>query len=332
MTVVFSNTSDKIWNEIKKSITEAGFYIIDVKKLDKMQGSFKAVTTTVAVKQDLVINCVKYAKEKEEEEEESEEDKNLWDVVKAKITEAPLPSYSRVQDEYIVTDGEKRKVSTLVDEVTSYYTEHYEKTLPMNRERFLKEIERRYPVVDGMAFTNAQLQDFILDIQEHNIAGSLFGDVMVIDSEIAAVAYVTSRLRSGPLTYQDLQADYKAKYQGRRGEKAIELKTILAFYFGHEKDGTYRMLRPEEIKDKNALRKKELLRTWQVYCEDVDRGKEEVMKDIRREAVLEGFKVCTEAKDYKRIVKMGDLLDASILENDKEIRLFYDNARNKEIE
>jgi hypothetical protein len=59
MTVVFSNTQAAVWNSLQTALQEAGFVVANVSALDKMQGSFKSVTTTVAVKQDLVISAYK---------------------------------------------------------------------------------------------------------------------------------------------------------------------------------------------------------------------------------------------------------------------------------
>lgn len=59
MTVEFSNTQAVVWNAIQTSLQEAGFVVANVSALDKKQGSFKAVNTTTAVKQDLVISVYK---------------------------------------------------------------------------------------------------------------------------------------------------------------------------------------------------------------------------------------------------------------------------------
>jgi DNA modification methylase/REP element-mobilizing transposase RayT len=59
MTVEFSNTKASVWNSIQTALAEAGFIIANVSALDKQQGSFKAVTTPTAVKQDLVISAYK---------------------------------------------------------------------------------------------------------------------------------------------------------------------------------------------------------------------------------------------------------------------------------
>ena len=59
VTIEFSNTRASVWNAIQTSLQEAGFVVANVSALDKKQGSFKAVTTTTAVKQDLVISAYK---------------------------------------------------------------------------------------------------------------------------------------------------------------------------------------------------------------------------------------------------------------------------------
>ena len=57
LTMEFSNTSASVWNSIQNALQGVGFIIANVAALDKKQGSFKAVTTTTAVKQDLIISC-----------------------------------------------------------------------------------------------------------------------------------------------------------------------------------------------------------------------------------------------------------------------------------
>ena len=59
ITVEFSNTKASVWNSIQTALSDAGFIVANVSALDKKQGSFKAVTTPTAVKQDLVISAYK---------------------------------------------------------------------------------------------------------------------------------------------------------------------------------------------------------------------------------------------------------------------------------
>src|SRR5690625_317928 len=67
MTIQFSNSKSAIWNAIQESLQKSGFIIANVSALDKKQGSFKAVTTTTAVKQDLIISAYKPKKENVDE-------------------------------------------------------------------------------------------------------------------------------------------------------------------------------------------------------------------------------------------------------------------------
>jgi adenylate kinase family enzyme len=81
MTVEFSNTSAAVWNGIQTAIQQAGFVIANVSSLDKQQGSFKAVTTSTAVKQDLVISCYKPSKEFVERFTSGNIETSIWDFI-----------------------------------------------------------------------------------------------------------------------------------------------------------------------------------------------------------------------------------------------------------
>ncbi len=59
MTVVFSNSRAAVWNAIQVALQQAGFVVAEVSALDKKQGSYRQVTSTTAVKQDLVISVYK---------------------------------------------------------------------------------------------------------------------------------------------------------------------------------------------------------------------------------------------------------------------------------
>jgi len=57
MTVVFSNSKAAVWNAIQVALQQAGFVVAQVTALDKVQGSYRQVTSTTAVKQDLVCEA-----------------------------------------------------------------------------------------------------------------------------------------------------------------------------------------------------------------------------------------------------------------------------------
>jgi predicted RNA methylase len=59
MTVVFSNSKASVWNAIQVALQQAGFVVAEVTALDKLQGSYRQVTSATAVKQDLIISAYK---------------------------------------------------------------------------------------------------------------------------------------------------------------------------------------------------------------------------------------------------------------------------------
>ncbi|MGH2168244.1 hypothetical protein ACQ1Z1_14295, partial [Enterococcus faecalis] len=70
---------------------KAGFIIANVSALDKKQGSFKAVTTTIAVKQDLVISAYKPTNENLDRilsRRNSVE--SAWEFVSLHLTKLPI--------------------------------------------------------------------------------------------------------------------------------------------------------------------------------------------------------------------------------------------------
>jgi hypothetical protein len=91
MTVEFSNTKASVWNSIQVALTEAGFIVANVSALDKKQGSFKAVTTPTAVKQDLVISAYKPNGGFEERfQKEAQTEEGVWDFVRTHLKYLPV--------------------------------------------------------------------------------------------------------------------------------------------------------------------------------------------------------------------------------------------------
>jgi len=91
MTVEFSNTKASVWNSIQAALTEAGFIVANVSALDKKQGSFKAVTTPTAVKQDLVISVYKPNGGFEKRFlNEATSEEGVWDFVRTHLKYLPV--------------------------------------------------------------------------------------------------------------------------------------------------------------------------------------------------------------------------------------------------
>jgi predicted RNA methylase len=59
ITVEFHNSKNSVWHSIQRSMQQAGFVVADVRTLDKQQMTMQQMTSTGAVKQDLVISAYK---------------------------------------------------------------------------------------------------------------------------------------------------------------------------------------------------------------------------------------------------------------------------------
>ncbi len=96
MTVEFHNSLNSVWNSIQEVMMRAGFVVADVRTLDKQQGTFKQVTTTTAVKQDLIITAYKPSEYFIEFFHKNKGSKNVvWEFIRQHLAQLPIFSESK---------------------------------------------------------------------------------------------------------------------------------------------------------------------------------------------------------------------------------------------
>jgi hypothetical protein len=78
---------------------------------------------------------------------------------------------------------------------------------------------------------------------------------------------------------------------------------------------------PNKAIDLEKLRIRALLREFAAYTEG--RGK---LKQFRTEAVKVGFKQAWADRDYQTIVRVAERLPESVLQEDPDLLMYYDNA------
>src|SRR5699024_59496 len=118
MTVEFSNTKASVWNSIQTAISEAGFIVANVSALDKRQGSFMAVTTPTAVKQDLVISAYKPNRSFEERfKREAQTEDGVWGFVRTHLKYLPVI----IQQGAVLQFVRERDPRILFDQMVAYY-------------------------------------------------------------------------------------------------------------------------------------------------------------------------------------------------------------------
>ncbi|MPM27660.1 hypothetical protein SDC9_74173 [bioreactor metagenome] len=322
MTVEFSNTSAAVWNGIQTGLQKAGFVIANVAALDKQQGSFKAVTTPTAVKQDLIISCYKPSVEFEINFKTYQGDKVVWDFVNEHLQHLPV----HIKKESNTTAIIERSPKILFDRLITFYLMRG-LPVPIDAKDFQEGLKQRFVERDGMYFIAEQAAEY----DEKKAKAPNFVQLsLIVANESDAIEWLKSRLREKPQKYQDIMPDFRIATQSlRKGDTLPELKDLLEQSFIQEPDGTWRTPNPNEAKDREAMRTKVLLKEFNAYTTAISAAKAKKLKEVRVEALRAGFKNCWEQKDFKTIVSLGDMIPQNILLEDEQLLMYYDIAKDR---
>lgn len=322
LTMEFSNTSAAVWNSIQNALQGVGFIVVNVAALDKKQGSFKAVNTTTAVKQDLVITCFKPSGDLTQKFDKSfDTSKNTMDFVDELLEHLPV----HLEKENCTTAVVERSPKILYDRLISYFVQHGY-MIPMDAQEFQKELCERYIERDGMFFTATQVAEY--DEKKKN-APEFISLGMFVSDEASGIQWLKNQLRDTPKTYQEIQPDWMQAINGlRKNDILPELKQILEENFIVMEDGKWRLPDIQDDVDKEALRTKSLLHEFKKYVEAASKPKAKI-KEARVEALRTGFKQCYIDKDFKTIVLVGDKIPQNLRNEDETLLQFYDIAVNK---
>lgn len=322
MSVEFSNTSAMVWTCIQNAIQNAGFVIANVSALDKKKESFKAVTTTTAVKQDLVITCYKPSTELLTKfNKSSDKSINAMDFIEELLCHVPV----HLQLDKTTNTIIERCPKILYDRLISYYVQH-NYAIPMDAHEFQKQLRERFIERDGMFFTASQAVEYEgkKEYTEGVIPMALF-----IGSEADGIEWLKRKL-SIPQTYQTIQPQWMMDMIApKKGDILPELALILEENFIKDSDGKWRNPDPEKAADLELLRGKKMMKEFNLYLEQAQKPKAKRMKDTRLEVLRYGFKECYKQKDYQAIITVGDHIQESLLQEDEVLLQYYDIASTR---
>ena len=319
MSVEFSNTSAMVWTCIQNAITNAGFIIVNVSALDKKKESFKAVTTTTAVKQDLVITCYKPTDELINKFEQStDKSVNSMDFIEELLYHLPV----HLEKNNSTTAVIERSPKILYDRLISYYVQHGY-AIPMDAQEFQKALRDRFIERDGMFFTAPQTVEY--EAKKEKTDG-VVPMALVISSEAEGIEWLKRELAE-PQTYQEILPNWmKDMVAPKKGDVLPELATILEENFIKDEDGKWRKPDAEKAADLEILRGKKMMKEFNLYLEQAMKPKAKRMKDTRLEVLRYGFKECYKQKNYQAIVTVGDHIQESLLQEDEVLLQYYDIA------
>ena len=322
LTMEFSNTSASVWNSIQNALQGVGFVVANVAALDKKQGSFKAVTTTTAVKQDLVITCYKPSDNLTDKFLQSGGTKeNVWDFIDEHLLHLPV----HIEKGNATTSVVERSPKILYDRLISYYVQKGY-AIPMDAQDFQIGLHKRYVERDGMFFTASQAAEY----EEKKIKAPGFVPMgIMVSDEANGIEWLKNELRKNPQTRQDIYTNWTKAIAGvRKGDVIPELDTLLEENFIQNEDGTWRLANVNDDVDLEKLRTKALLKEFKLYLE-VCRKPRGKLKDVRVEAVRAGFKQCYSDKNFADIILVGDRIPQNLLTEDEILLQYYDIASSK---
>ncbi|WML31712.1 DNA methyltransferase [Neobacillus sp. OS1-32] len=354
MTVEFSNSQASVWNAIQEAIQKAGFVIANVSALDKKQGSFKAVTTTTAVKQDLVISAYKPKHENViKMKNEANTKESAWTFVSQHLEQLPI-FIGQKREAVLIAERTPR---ILFDRMVAYHVQNG-LPVPISSAEFQNEVSNRFVLRDGMIFLDSQVAEYD---KKRILVKEFVQQSLFVADETSAIEWIRQQLFKKPQTRQDLHPNFMKEIQHiAKHELLPELNDLLYQNFlRYEGAGpvpdqvasylrkNYKDLRglenddaklkekalnrwyvpdPNKQADLEKLREKSLLREFEGYIEELSKSKKK-LKQFRTEAIRAGFKKAWGDKDYQKIVTVGDRLPGSVIQEDDKLLMYYDNAQ-----
>lgn len=317
MTVEFHNSKNSVWNAIQESLIRAGFIIADVRTLDKKQGSFKQVTSTSAVKQDLVISAYKPKESfKRRFLEKAGSEETAWEFVREHLDKLPIV----VQKDNMIEVVRERQAFLLFDRMVAYHIMNGI-AVPIDAGDFYKGLDDRFLKRDNMYFLHDQINEYDNARIVSELEPIQFS--MFVNDEKSAIAWLYHQLEE-PQTYSEIQPKFMKEAKAAKYEKMPELGELLQENFLQDNEGRWYIPDPNKAGDVIKLREKRLLKEFEEYL--VGKGK---LKVFRTEAVRVGFAKLWKDKDYENIVKVGNRLPETVIQEDDKLLMYYDIALSR---
>ncbi|MFJ1300289.1 DNA methyltransferase [Pseudomonadota bacterium AL_CKDN230030165-1A_HGKHYDSX7] len=351
MTVVFSNSKAAVWNAIQVALQQAGFVVAEVTALDKVQGSYRQVTSTTAVKQDLVISAYKPNGGLEDRFKKSGATvESAWDFVQTHLRNLSVTKAKNGELEFIVERDPRR----IFDRMVAWFVRH-DAPVPLSTDEFLSSLRSRFPERDGMVFLPEQVTEY--DKKRAQTAQAPQMELFVSD-ERSAIDWAADYLKARPSTYQDIHPEFIKQLGAgwKKHETRPELSALLEANFlrfegasevpsqihrylstnyhdlrGLEKNDPRLIAKaqdrwyvpdPNKAQDLEKKREKALLKEFEQYKTFTGRK----IKESRLEVLRAGFRDAWAKKDYATILRVADKLPEATLQEDEKLLTLSDLA------
>jgi hypothetical protein len=351
MTVVFSNSKAAVWNAIQVALQQAGFVVAEVTALDKVQGSYRQVTSTTAVKQDLVISAYKPSSALEQRlAQRGATPESAWDFVQSHLSQLSVVKVKDGELEFIVERDPRR----VYDRLIAWFVRH-DAPVPLSSDEFLSGVRSRFPERDGMLFLPEQLAAYERKRAQVTQAPQM---ELFVSDERSAIDWLADFLKARPSTYQEIHPEFITQLGAgwKKHEAKPELSALLENNFlqydgegdvpsqihaylsngwrefrgldkgdaslkAKAKDRWY-LPDPNKAQDLEKKRERALLKEFETYAAATGRK----LKEFRLEVLRAGFKTAWANRDYQTIIKVAHKIPEEALQEDEKLLLWYDQA------
>lgn len=317
MTVEFHNSKNSVWNAIQEGLQRAGFIIADVRTLDKKQGSFKQVTTSSAVKQDLVISAYKPKNSlKSILMIDAGTEETAWDFVRQHLANIPVVVEKNNRIEVVA----ERQAYLLFDRMVAYHIMQGI-PVPLDATDFYRGLDEKFLKRDNMYFLPEQVNEYDAARIKSDVENVQFD--LFVTNEKSAISWLYQQLDEkvcGPQTYAELQPKFMQEVKTvDKYEQMPELAVLLEENFLQDENGRWYIPDVTKEGDLLKLREKNLWKEFEGYMNS--RGK---LKLFRSEAIRVGFSRLWKEKNYKAIVDIAERLPEKIVQEDPNLLMYYD--------
>lgn len=313
MTVEFHNSKNSVWNAIQQSLQRAGFVVADVRTLDKKQSSFKQITSSSAVKQDLVISAYKPDEQfySDFQQKAGSED-TAWAFVNQHLNNLPIAVVNNGKIEIIA----ERQAFLLFDRMVAFHIMHGI-SVPIDAADFYRGLDDKYLKRDGMYFLASQVNEYDTSRIVNEVEPIQFS--LMVSNEKTAISWLYQQLDT-PQTYAEIQPKFMQEIKTvDKFEAMPELSVLLEENFLQDDKGKWYIPDVTKEADVAKLREKNLLKEFEGYL--ATKGK---LKLFRAEAVRVGFAKLWKDKNYKLIVETAERLPEQIIQEDDKLLMYYD--------
>lgn len=319
ITIEFHNSKNSVWNAIQEAINYTGFIIADVRTLNKEKKTINQFNAAGTVDQDLVISAYKPKDSFIREFTQHAGDPEMaWEFVRQHLQNVPIAPNSTGKIEVV----SERQDYLLFDRMIAFHIMNGI-PVPMDAHTFYAGLRERFIMRDGMFFLADQVNEYDerrakMELQDQQL--SLF-----ISDEKSAISWLGVQLTQEHQSYSDIQPKYLQELHQAKFELLPELLDMLKENFLQDDDGKWYVPNLSDKADLEKLRRKRLLKDfYDIYAKGTGR-----IKNARTEAIRVGFDECWKERNYSLIVKVGDRLPETVLQEDPALLMYYDNAASR---